>query len=300
MLFGLFSTFYTVQAESQGIVTRFGKYIKTENPGLRFKIPFGVDRVEIVPVQRQLKLEFGFGTRGATNPNQYSPSPNEQAYERSMVSGDLNAATVEWVVQYRISDPISFLFKVRNPEQTFRDISESVMRSVVGDRTVDEVITIGRQEIESEAVVQMRELVNRYELGMTIDQVQLKDVNPPKPVQPSFNEVNQAQQERERLINVANGEYNKVVPRARGEAEQKIQAAEGYALKRVNEAQGDVSRFNAVLAEYVKAPGVTKRRLYLETMETVIPQLGQKIIVDDDAKQILPLLQLNQSIKGGN
>jgi len=150
-------------------------------------------------------------------------------------------------------------------------------------------------------VVQMRELVSRYELGMTIDQVQLKDVNPPKPVQPSFNEVNQAQQERERLINVANGEYNKVVPRARGEAEQKIQAAEGYALKRVNEAQGDVSRFNAVLAEYLKAPEVTKRRLYLETMETVIPQLGQKIIVDDDAKQILPLLQLNQSsIKGGN
>ncbi|MEM1158236.1 MAG: FtsH protease activity modulator HflK [Verrucomicrobiota bacterium] len=301
LLVGLFSSFYTIQAESEGIVTRFGKYTKTVPSGLHFKIPFGVEKVESVPVKRQLKLEFGFGTSGATNPNQYSRSTKEQAFERNMVSGDLNAATVEWVVQYRISDPISFLFKVRNPEQTFRDISESVMRSVVGDRTVDEVITIGRQEIESEAVIGMRELVERYELGLTIDQVQLKDVNPPKPVQPSFNEVNQAQQERERLINVANGEYNKVVPRARGEAEQKIQAAEGYALKRVNEAQGDVSRFNAVLAQYIKAPEVTKRRLYLETMEAVIPQLGQKIIVDDDAKQILPLLQLNPSqIKGGN
>jgi membrane protease subunit HflK len=293
LLVGVFSSFYTVQAESQGIVIRFGKYINTVDPGLHFKIPFGVDRVEIVPVQRQLKLEFGFGTRGATNANQYSPSTNEQAYERNMVSGDLNAATVEWVVQYRISDPISFLFKVRNPEQTFRDISESVMRSVVGDRTVDEVITIGRQEIESEALIQMRELVERFELGMAIDQVQLKDVNPPKPVQPSFNEVNQAQQQREQMINVANGEYNKVVPRARGEAEQKIQAAAGYALQRVNEAKGDTNRFDAVLAQYLKAPEVTKRRLYLETMESVIPQLGQKIIVDDDAKQILPLLQLN-------
>lgn len=300
LLVGLFSSFYTIQAESEGIVTRFGKYTKTVPSGLHFKIPFGVEKVETVPVKRQLKLEFGFGTSGATNPNQYSRSTNEQAYERNMVSGDLNAATVEWVVQYRISDPISFLFKVRNPEQTFRDISESVMRSVVGDRTVDEVITIGRQEIESEAVVQMRELVSRYELGLTIDQVQLKDVNPPKPVQPSFNEVNQAQQERERLINVANGEYNKVVPRARGEAEQKIQAAEGYALKRVNEAKGDVSRFNAVLAQYIKAPEVTKRRLYLETMEAVIPQLGQKIIVDDDAKQILPLLQLDPTQTKGN
>ncbi|MEM6884253.1 MAG: FtsH protease activity modulator HflK [Verrucomicrobiota bacterium] len=300
VLVGLFSSFYTIQAESEGIVTRFGKYTKTVPSGLHFKIPFGIERVQPVPVKRQLKLEFGFATRGATNPNQYALDPKERPLERNMVSGDLNAATVEWVVQYRISDPISFLFKVRNPEQTFRDISESVMRSVVGDRTVDEVITIGRQEIESEAVIQMRELVERYELGLTIDPVQLKDVNPPQPVQPSFNEVNQAQQEREQLINVANGEYNKVVPRARGEAQQKIEAAQGYALKRVNEAKGDVSRFNAVLAEYVKAPEVTKRRLYLETMEAVIPQLGQKIVVDDDAKQILPLLQLNQtSTQGG-
>ena len=177
---------------------------------------------------------------------------------------------------------------------TLRDISESVMRSVVGDRTVDEVITVGRQEIESEATIQMQTLVNKYELGLSIDQVQLKDVNPPQPVQPSFNEVNQAQQEREKMINVANGEYNKVVPRARGEAEQRIQSAEGYALKRVNEAEGDVARFNAILEEYIKAPEVTKRRLYLEAMQEVIPRLGRKIIIDEEAQQILPLLQLNQ------
>jgi membrane protease subunit HflK len=156
------------------------------------------------------------------------------------------------------------------------------------------VITVGRQEIESEALVQMQSLVNKYDLGLSIDQVQLKDVNPPQPVQPSFNEVNQAQQEREKMINVANGEYNKVVPRARGEAEQRIQAAEGYALKRVNEAEGDVARFNAILEEFIKAPEVTKRRLYLETMQEVIPRMGRKIIIDEEAQQILPLLQLNQ------
>ena len=210
-----------------------------------------------------------------------------------MVTGDLNTATVEWVIQYRIREPQLFLFKVRDPGLTLRDISESVMRTVVGDRTVDEVITIGRQEIEVDALTQLQELVNKYELGLSIDQVQLKNVNPPLPVQPSFNEVNQAQQEREQMINVANGEYNKEVPRARGEAEQKMQAAEGYALKRVNEAKGDVSRFNAVLAEYIKAPEVTKQRIYIETMRDVVPKLGRKIIIDDQASQILPLLQLS-------
>ena len=210
-----------------------------------------------------------------------------------MVTGDLNAATVEWIIQYRIREPDLFLFKVREPEKTLRDISESVMRTVVGDRTVDEVITVGRQEIETEALSQLQGLVNKYELGLSIDQVQLKNVNPPPLVQPSFNEVNQAQQEREKLINVANGEYNKVVPRASGEAEQKIQNAEGYALKRVNEADGDVSRFNAVFTEYLKAPQVTKQRIYIETMREIVPKLGNKIIIDDEASQILPLLQLS-------
>jgi len=290
----IFTSTYTVQAESQGIVLRFGKYVKTVDPGLRFKFPLGIDRVSIVQVKRQLKQEFGFGTPNATNPSQFS---SESEQERSMVTGDLNAATVEWIIQYRIREPQLFLFNVRDPGNTLRDISESVMRTVVGDRTVDEVITVGRQEIEAEALTQLQALVNKYELGLSIDQVQLKNVNPPLKVQPSFNEVNQAQQEREKLINIANGDYNKVIPRASGEAEQKIQAAEGYAMKRVNEAEGDVSRFNAVLAEYLKAPEVTKQRIYIETMREIIPKLGKKIIIDEDASQILPLLQLTPDVE---
>lgn len=281
---------YTVQAESQGVVQRFGKYVRNSEPGLRFKLPFNIERVSMVPVKRQLKQEFGFETSGASNPNQFS---SEQTLERNMVTGDLNAATVEWIIQYRVREPELYLFKVRNPDSTLRALSESVMRTVVGDRTVDEVITVGRQEIEADALSQLQKLVTRYELGLSIDQVQLKNVNPPQPVQRSFNEVNQAQQEREQLINVANGEYNKVVPRASGEAEQKLQAAEGYALKRVNEAEGDVARFNAVMAEYLKAPEVTKQRIYIETMRQIVPNLGKKIIIDESASQILPLLPLS-------
>ena len=209
-----------------------------------------------------------------------------------MVTGDLNAASVEWIVQFRVNNPRQFLFQVKEPESTLRAVSESVMRGVVGDRTVDEVITVGRQEIEVVALQRMQKLVDNYKMGLSIDQVQLKDVNPPPPVQPSFNEVNQAQQEREQLINQANGEYNKVVPRARGEADQKIRSAEGYALKRVNEAEGDATKFTALFTEFLKAPEVTKRRLHLETMRSIIPKMGKKIILDSDAKQILPLLQI--------
>ena len=291
VLVALFTIVYTVQAESQGVVLRFERYIKTVDPGLRFKMPFGIDTVQIVPVRRQLKQEFGDSTRGATNPFQHTSS-SEQQKEKNMVTGDLNAATVEWIVQFRVNDPRQFLFKVKEPESTLRAVSESVMREIVGDRTVDEVITVGRQEIEVEVLSRMQELVDNYKMGLSIDQVQLKDVNPPPPVQPSFNEVNQAQQQREQLINQANGEYNKVVPRARGEADQKIRAAEGYALKRVNEAEGDATRFTALFTEFQKAPEVTKRRMHLETMRSVIPKMGKKIILDSDAKQVLPLLQL--------
>ena len=215
------------------------------------------------------------------------------------MTGDLNAAEVEWIVQYRINDPRLFLFNVLDPEGTLRYVSESVMRTVVGDRTVDEVITIGRQEIEEEARDRLETLVKKYELGIGIDQIQLQNVNPPPPVQASFNEVNQAQQERERMINEANGEYNKEIPRSRGVADQKIQSAEGYALKRVNEALGDVARFNAEFEEFQKAPNVTRTRLYLETLKEVVPQMGKKIVIDEDASQILPLLQLNSENAGG-
>ena len=283
------TSFYTVQAESEGVVLRFGKFLKTVEPGLHFKLPFGVDQVSVLPTRRQLKLEFGFVTPGYTN--NYQPG-TEGPEERSMVTGDLNAALVEWVVQYRIEDPKQYLFDVRNPGQTLRDLSEAAMREVIGDRTVDEVITIGRQDIEISALARMQELAKRYGIGIRVDQVQLKNVNPPAEVQASFNEVNKAQQDRENAINIANGNYNEAVPRARGQADQVIREAEGYRFKRVNEAQGDVASFNAILTEYVKAPEITRTRLYLETMGDVLPAIGEKIIIDDSMRNLLPILPL--------
>jgi membrane protease subunit HflK len=291
------TSYYTVQADSEGVVLRFGKYLKTVEPGLHFKLPFGIDAVSILPTRRQLKLEFGFTTPGyLTNPIQASENPDE---EKSMVTGDLNAALVEWVVQYRIEDPRQYLFDIRNPAETLRDLSEASMREVVGDRTVDELITIGRQDIEIESLARMQELSKRYHLGIRVDQVQLKNVNPPSEVQASFNEVNKAQQDRENVINIANGEYNKVVPKARGQADQTIRAAEGYRFKRVNEAEGDVAAFSAVLQEYVKAPEITRTRLYLETMSEILPQTGQKIIVDESMRQLLPILPLSTKLGEG-
>lgn len=291
-----YSSYYTVSAESVGVLQRFGHYHSVVEPGLHFKIPFGVDTVVQVPIKRQLKEEFGFGTPGATF-NQQIADPREWKLETTIVTGDLNTALVEWVIQFRIENAFDFLFKVRDPSAALRDISESVMREVIGDRTVDEVLTIGRQDIESSAQAKMQEVANLYEMGLRIDQVQLKNVNPPKPVQASFDEVNEAQQERERMINVAKGEFNKTIPRAKGRASQTIQSSEGYAIQRVNQAEGDLSKFNALLTEYVKAPAVTKRRLYLETMAEVLPRVKNKIILADKAASILPLLQLN-SIEG--
>jgi membrane protease subunit HflK len=292
----LLTSYYTVEAESEGVVLRFGKFLETVEPGLHFKMPFGIDVVTVLPIRRQLKLEFGFATPGSTgNPIQAGQDPDA---EKSMVTGDLNAALVEWVVQYRIEDPREYLFDVRNPGETLRDLSEAAMREVIGDRTVDELITIGRQDIEIEALARMQELSKRYHLGIRVDQVQLKNVNPPSQVQASFNEVNKAQQDRENAINIANGEYNKVVPKAKGEADQTIRAAEGYRFKRVNEAQGDVAAFSAVLQQYVKAPEITRTRLYLETMGEILPQTGQKIIVDESLRQLLPILPLSTKPEG--
>ena len=287
---GAWTAYYTVPSDSVAVVQRFGKYLKEVPPGLHFKLPLGVDKATIVPVKRQLKQEFGFTTPGASDPYQ---SPRDGKKETEMVTGDLNAALVEWVVQYRISDPVKFLFEVREPSETLRYVSESVMREVVGDRTVDEVITIGRQEIENEALVKMQALSTKYAMGISIDQVQLKNINPPGPVQESFNEVNQAQQEKEKLINEARRDYNKVIPLAEGEKDQRIREADGYRLKRVNEAQGDVARFNALLTEYSKAPEVTRRRIYVETLQDVLPSLSSKIIIDAETRSILPLLNLD-------
>jgi modulator of FtsH protease HflK len=295
------TSYYTIPAESEGVVLRFGRFNNTVPSGLHFKVPLGVDTVLIVPVKRQLKQEFGFGTPDSGNPWQATQA-GEWGDEKAMVTGDLNVALVEWVVQYRIEAPGDYLFNVRNPDATLRDASESVMREVVGDRTVDEVITIGRQGIEDEALQKLQALVAEYRMGIRIDQVQLKNVNPPERVQASFNEVNQAQQERESAINVANGEYNKSIPRARGEAAQSIRAAEGYAQQRVNQATGEVSAFNAILAEYIKAPEVTRRRIYLETMQDVLPRVRNKLVVDGDRQTMIPLLNLGgleKALNGG-
>jgi len=284
------TAYYTVPSDSVAVIQRFGKYLKEVPPGLHFKLPFGVDVASVVPVKRQLKQEFGFATPGARDPFQTS---RDGRLETEMVTGDLNAALVEWVVQYRVSDPFKFLFEVRQPRGTLRHVSESVMREVVGDRTVDEVITIGRQEIEIEALAKMQALATKYEMGISIDQVQLKNINPPGPVQESFNEVNQAQQEKEKLINEARRDYNKVIPLAEGEKDQRIREADGYRLKRINEAEGDASRFNALFEEYSKAPEVTRRRIYIETMQEVLPKIQSKIIVDEQSQGILPLLNLD-------
>ena len=294
--FGAWTAYYTVPSDSVAVVQRFGKYLQQVPAGLHFKLPLGIDQATIVPVKRQLKQEFGFTTPGAVDPFQ-SPRGDGKR-ETEMVTGDLNAALVEWVVQYRISDPVKFLFEVREPSETLRYVSESVMREVVGDRTVDEVITIGRQEIETEALAKMQALTTKYAMGISIDQVQLKNINPPGPVQESFNEVNQAQQEKEKLINEARRDYNKVIPLAEGEKDQRIREADGYRLKRINEAQGDAARFTALLTQYAKSPEVTRRRIYIETLQDVMPGIRSKIIVDDQMRGILPLLNLDAPAMG--
>lgn len=293
LLIGIVSGVYQVPAESVAVVQRFGGYLKTENPGLHFKLPWGIDSVTLVEILRQQKLEFGFGTQGATNRYQYTDY-REQEGEKTMVTGDLNTALVEWVVQYHISDPVAYVFNFREPVPTLRDLSQAVMREVVGDRTVDEVLTIGRQEMEAKCADRLRELVAALSMGVHIDQIQLGNINPPADVQASFSDVNRAKQEKESAINTASGNYNQIIPKARGEAEQKIKGAEGYAAKRINEAEGDAARFKAVLAEYVKAPEVTKKRLYLETMGEVLSAVPGKVILDDKASSFLPLMNLRQ------
>jgi len=287
------SSFYTIDPEETGMVLRFGQYVRSTDPGLHFKLPFGVEQVRKVPIQRQLKEEFGFRTLRAGVNTEYAT--RGYGDESNMLTGDLNAAVVEWVVQYRIVDPYKFLFQVRNVEETFRDMSEAVMRRVVGDRTVNEVLTVGRAEVALEVETDLQELCDRYETGIKVDQVVLQDVNPPDPVKPSFNAVNEAQQEKEKLINQAQSEYNREIPKAEGAALQTVQEAEGYALDRVNRAQGDATLFNAIYEAYRSAPDVTRTRLYLETMNQVLPGVQSKIIVDDDLKGLLPLLNLNQA-----
>lgn len=286
------SAFFQVEPEEVGVITRFGKFSTSVQPGLNFKLPL-IDKVTKVPVERQQKLEFGFRTVSANIRSEYTKGGT--ADESLMLTGDLNLADVEWVVQFRIEDPYKYLFMVRNPEQTLRDISETTMRQVVGDRTVNEVLTVGRMDIAQTVKDLMQVLCQEYSLGVKIEQVVLQDVNPPDPVKAAFNAVNQAQQEKETLINQAKSEYNKVIPHAHGQAQETIQKAEGYATARVNNALGEASRFNMLYQEYTKAPDVTRRRIYLETMQKVLPNLGNKIITDQDGNNVVPLLQMQMS-----
>ena len=290
----LWTTFFQIRPEEVGVITRFGKYVRSEEPGLHMKLPI-LERVYKVAVERQQKEEFGFRTTSTGIQSQYTKTGTTD--ESLMLTGDLNLADVEWVVQYRVDDPYNFLFKVRDPVRTMRDISESCMRQIVGDRTVNEVLTVGRTEIAISVQQEMQKLCTEYMLGITIEQVVLQDVNPPDPVKDAFNAVNQAQQEKETMINQARSEYNKIIPRARGQADETIQKAEGYATERVNNALGETSRFNALYREYVKAPEVTKKRLYLETLGNVLPRLGHKIITDEKGNNVLPLLQMQYDKK---
>jgi membrane protease subunit HflK len=285
---------YTIEPEEIGVILRFGKFDRTTNPGLHVKIPFPVEQLAKVPIQRQLKQEYGFRTQKAGIQTRYSEGGFEN--ESLMLTGDLNVAVVEWIAQYRVTDPYLYLFKVRNRDKTFRDMNEAIMRAVVGDRSVDEVLTVGRQEIEDEVREELQELCKQYEIGITVDQIVLQDVNPPDPVKPSFNEVNQAEQERERAINDARADYNKVIPKAYGEAERMVEQARGYAIDRVNRAMGDASLFDQLLLAYRRAPEVTRRRMYLETMAKVYPRVGKKVLLDDGLDGILPLMSLGKEV----
>lgn len=292
----IWGSFYQVSPEEMGVILRFGKFVRTSEPGLHVKLPLGIERLIRVPVQRQLKQEFGFRTVRAGINSVYATDAETKG-ESVMLTGDLNVVDAEWIVQYKIKDAYLFLFKMREAEATFRDMTEAVVRRVVGDSSVDEVITVGRNRIADEAKTLLQALCDSYEIGIEVNQLIFQDVNPPESVKPSFNDVNEALQEKEKKINESWAEYNQVVPRAAGEAEQVIRGAEGYATERINNAAGDANRFSAVYREYAKAPAVTRKRLYLEALNDILPKITRKIVIDQNQKNLLPLLNLGEEVK---
>jgi len=282
--------FYTIQPSEVGVILRFGKFIKTTAPGLHFKLPLGIEKAIPVPVEKIYTSEFGFRTQSAGVKTIYSQKSYDD--ESLMLSGDLNVLDLEWVVQFKINDPFMALFNVRNVEKTIRDVSEAVLRRIVGDYSFNEVLTTMRVEINNKVQEEMQEILNSYKIGIQIVKVKLQDVNPPKPVKPAFNEVNQAKQEREKLKNQAWEIYNQKIPQAKGEALKRVKEAEGYGLEKINRAKGDAQRFLLLYEEYARAKEVTSRRLYLEQMENILINAGKKYIVDPKEKGILPLLKL--------
>jgi len=290
----LLTMFYTVEADEVAVVQRFGKYVRREEPGLRTKLPFGVETVRKVKVQRVFKAEFGFRT---VEPGVRTSFSKDSFLDESlMLTGDLNVAEVAWIVQYRIADPVKYLFGNRNPALAMSDVAQIVMRSVVGDHTVTEVLTERRAEIAHQVQVKMQELLNLYDTGLRVETVQMQSVTPPSDeVKRAFNEVNEAQQEQSRKTNEAVQAFNQEVPRERGEAERTLAKAEGYAINRTNTAKGDTARFTALLTEYRKAPEVTRRRLYLETMREIIPTVKQVYVFDaEQPSSVLPFLDLQR------
>ncbi len=283
---------YSIDPEEVGIVQRFGKYVTTTSPGLHFKLPPIVERVRKVKVKRVYKEEFGFRTMQSGVRTNYSQRNYND--ESIMLTGDLNILDVRWIVQYQIKDPVKFLFATRDPRNNVQNISEIIIRRLVGDYKVDDILTVKREAINHLAQIEMQKLLDNYNSGIQVVTVKLLDVNPPQEVKAAFNEVNEAKQEKESLINQAWEAYNKAVPRAKGEAEKTIREAEGYLLDKVNRAKGDAERFTALLEEYKKAPLVTKKRLYLETMTEVLPKVEEKYIIDSEQSSLLPLFNIRK------
>jgi len=292
VLLWLATGIYQVNQDQVGVVQRFGKYSRTVGPGLQWKLPSGLEKVSKVATQRIYQEEFGLRTLRAGVRTEYAP---ESQYEREslMLTGDLNCVLVPWVVRYRIGDPYKFLFRIRNVRETLRSLSEATMRTVVGDRSLDEVLN-KRELVASLTQEALQEALDGAESGLFLTTIELGKTNVPERVQPSFNEVNAAIQEKEKLIYQAQGAYNKVIPEARGKAEKVIQEAEGFAVNRVKRAQGDVARFLALYDEYLKAKEITRQRLYLEALDEMLPRLGRKYIIDADQKGFLPLLNLGE------
>ncbi len=283
---------YSVDTDEVGVIQRFGRYVRTSPPGIHLKIPLGVEQVTPVKTRKVHKEEFGYRTVQPGVTTVYSA--REYPEESLILTGDLNILDVRWVVQYRISDALAYLFKTRDPVRNVRDLSEVVIRRLVGDYTVDEVLTIRREEISAMAQNSLQELLDYYETGITVVTLMLLDVNPPDPVKPAFNEVNEARQQREQVINQAWEAYNRAVPRAEGEAERTIRQAEGFRINRINRAEGEASRFIRMWEEYAEAPEITRTRMYLEAMSGILPGAQAKYVVDSQHTSILPFLRLGE------
>lgn len=293
LVWGVMTSFYTVQPEGQAVVKRFGKVIAIKPPGLHFKLPFGIDRQTFVPTARVLKEEFGFRTAVQQDAGAAVYRKSEAHRDESlMLTGDLKVVDVEWVVQYRIEDPDKYMHRVEQVDKTIRDISEAVMRRIVGNSLGSDVLTVKRVQIASNAKVELQELLNSFDMGVRIGTIEMQDVTPPDPVKPAFNEVNQAEQEKERTINEAEKMQNQRIPAARGKARQMLESAEGYRAQRVNRAIGESARFQAILEEYRNAPEVTRRRMYLEMLDEVLPALGKIYVVEPGGQSPIPLINL--------